>query len=35
MNLYDDAIRNIAAALKPDGHLYIDTGNPLRRIDLH
>jgi len=35
MNLYDDAIRNIAAAPKPNGHLYIDTGNPLRRIDLH
>jgi hypothetical protein len=29
-----DARRRIAAALKPGGVLYIDGGNPLRKIDL-
>ena len=32
--LFKAALRRIAAALKPGGQLYVDTGNPLQRIDL-
>jgi ubiquinone/menaquinone biosynthesis C-methylase UbiE len=32
--LYAAAIKNIARVVKPGGALYVDTGNPLRRIEL-
>jgi SAM-dependent methyltransferase len=32
--LYDPAIRAIGRALTPDGALFVDTGDPLRRVAL-
>ena len=33
-SLYEEALRGIRRALRPDGVLYVDTGDPLRRVDL-
>ena len=32
--LYDAAVRAVARALRPGGMLFVDEGDPLRRIDL-
>jgi SAM-dependent methyltransferase len=33
-DLYDAAVRAVARALRPGGMLFVDGGDPLRRIDL-
>ncbi|MFE0749807.1 SAM-dependent methyltransferase [Gordonia sp. NPDC058843] len=32
--LYDAAVRAVAGALRPDGVLFVDGGDPLRRIEI-